>query len=163
MCVCFSAEPLEKTRSSLCLALPHPPLTSNPSHPPVHPCCQRMDPVTMTTGGCCHLPGSLCDCASSTGLWKSVEEAGSDGCQALYVTQVTAIDGRLLSSVLKPMSAQRYFKNITVIAVRCSTGKLWMGLCCLYQICNMISRLKSSPHETLSHLQKKLKCALESL
>ncbi|TMS19862.1 E3 ubiquitin-protein ligase MARCH2 [Larimichthys crocea] len=30
----------------------------------------------MTTGGCCHLPGSLCDCASSNGLWKSVEEAG---------------------------------------------------------------------------------------
>lgn len=130
MCVCFSAEPLEKNRSSLCLALPQPPLTSNPSHPSVHPCCQRMDPVTMTTGGCCHLPGSLCDCASNTGLWKSVEEAGGDGCQALYVTQVTAIDGRLLSSVLKPMSAQRYFKNITVIAVRCSTGKLWMGLYC---------------------------------
>lgn len=130
MCVCFSAEPLEKNRSSLCLALPQPPLTSNPSHPPVHSCCQRMDPVTMTTGGCCHLPGSLCDCASNTGLWKSVEEAGGDGCQALYVTQVTAIDGRLLSSVLKPMSAQRYFKNITVIAVRCSTGKLWMGLYC---------------------------------
>uniref|UniRef100_A0A1A8KFY9 E3 ubiquitin-protein ligase MARCHF2 n=2 Tax=Nothobranchius kuhntae TaxID=321403 RepID=A0A1A8KFY9_NOTKU len=60
----------------------------------------------MTTGGCCHLPGSLCDCASSTGLWKIVEEAGGDGCQALYVTQVTALDGCLLSSVLKPMSVQ---------------------------------------------------------
>uniref|UniRef100_A0A7N6FJS7 E3 ubiquitin-protein ligase MARCHF2 n=1 Tax=Anabas testudineus TaxID=64144 RepID=A0A7N6FJS7_ANATE len=60
----------------------------------------------MTTGGCCHLPGSLCDCASSTGLWKSVEEAGGDGCHALYVTQVTAIDGRLLSSVLKPVGTQ---------------------------------------------------------
>ncbi|KAM7013043.1 E3 ubiquitin-protein ligase MARCHF2 isoform 1-T1 [Tautogolabrus adspersus] len=60
----------------------------------------------MTTGGCCHLPGSLCDCASSTGLWKSVEEAGGDGCQALYVTQVTAIDGQLLSSVLKPVGSQ---------------------------------------------------------
>ncbi|TKS74734.1 E3 ubiquitin-protein ligase MARCH2 [Collichthys lucidus] len=60
----------------------------------------------MTTGGCCHLPGSLCDCASSNDLWKSVEEAGGDGCQALYVTQVTAIDGRLLSSVLKPIGTQ---------------------------------------------------------
>lgn len=69
---------------------------------------QRLATVTMTTGGCCHLPGSLCDCASGTGLWKSVEEAaGGDGCQALYVTQVTAIDGRLLSSVLKPISTQR--------------------------------------------------------
>lgn len=61
----------------------------------------------MTTGGCCHLPGSLCDCASSTGVWKSVEEGGGDGCQALYVTQVTAIDGRMLSSVLKPIATQR--------------------------------------------------------
>lgn len=61
----------------------------------------------MTTGGCCHLPGSLCDCASSPAAWKSVEEAGADGCQALYVAQVTAVDGQLLSSVLKPMSPQR--------------------------------------------------------
>ncbi|KAF7664926.1 hypothetical protein LDENG_00162230 [Lucifuga dentata] len=65
-----------------------------------------MDGVTMTTGGCCHLPGSLCDCATNTGLWKSVEETGGDGCQALYVTQVTARDGRLLSSVLKPVGTQ---------------------------------------------------------
>ena len=68
---------------------------------------QYRDTVTMTTGGCCHLPGSLCDCASSPGLWKSVEESGGDGCQALYVTQVTALDGRLLSSVLKPLASQR--------------------------------------------------------
>lgn len=61
----------------------------------------------MTTGGCCHLPGSLCDCASGAALWKSVEEAAGDGCAALYVTQVTAMDGRLLSSVLKPVAAQR--------------------------------------------------------
>lgn len=61
----------------------------------------------MTTRGCCHLPGSLCDCAGSTGPWKNVEEAGGDGCQPLYVTQVTALDGRLLSSVLKPAGAQR--------------------------------------------------------
>ncbi|MED6274715.1 E3 ubiquitin-protein ligase marchf2 [Characodon lateralis] len=60
----------------------------------------------MTTDGCCHLPGSLCDCAGTAGLWKIVEEAGGEGCQALYVTQVTALDGRLLSSVLKPISVQ---------------------------------------------------------
>lgn len=62
----------------------------------------------MTTRGCCHLPGSLCDCASNAGLWKNVEEAASDGCQPLYLTQVTALDGRLLSSVLKPAGAQRW-------------------------------------------------------
>lgn len=61
----------------------------------------------MTTRGCCHLPGSLCDCAGSTDLWKNVEEGGGDGCQPLYVAQVTALDGRLLSSVLKPAGAQR--------------------------------------------------------
>lgn len=62
----------------------------------------------MTTSGCCHLPGSLCDCAGNAGLWKNVaERAGGEGCQQLYVAQVTALDGRLLSSVLKPASAQR--------------------------------------------------------
>uniref|UniRef100_A0A3B3ILF5 E3 ubiquitin-protein ligase MARCHF2 n=3 Tax=Oryzias TaxID=8089 RepID=A0A3B3ILF5_ORYLA len=65
-----------------------------------------LDAVTMTTGRCFHLPGSLCDCANATGLWKGVEDGGADGCQAHYVTQVTAIDGRLLSSVLKPVSVQ---------------------------------------------------------
>ncbi|KAM8889898.1 E3 ubiquitin-protein ligase MARCHF2-like [Synchiropus picturatus] len=60
----------------------------------------------MTTGGCCHLPGSLCDCTSSPDVWKAVEEGGSTGLQALYVTQVTALDGCLLSSVLKPMTGQ---------------------------------------------------------
>ncbi|CAG04849.1 unnamed protein product [Tetraodon nigroviridis] len=55
----------------------------------------------MTTRGCCHLPGSLCDCA-----WKDVEEGGGAGGQPLYLTQVTALDGRLLSSVLKPAGTQ---------------------------------------------------------
>lgn len=63
--------------------------------------------ASMTTRGCCHLPGSLCDCASSADPWKNVEEAAGDGCQPLYVTQVTALDGRLLSSVLRPAGAQR--------------------------------------------------------
>lgn len=64
--------------------------------------------AAMTTSGCCHLPGSLCDCAGNAGLWKNAaERAGGEGCQQLYVAQVTALDGRLLSSVLKPASAQR--------------------------------------------------------
>lgn len=84
--------------------------------------------VTMTTGGCCHLPGSLCDCASSAGLWKSMEEGsgcggggdGDSGCPALYVTQVTSMDGHLLSSVLKPVSAQRWDTLlIHSVCVRC--------------------------------------------
>ena len=60
----------------------------------------------MTTGECCHLPGSLCDCSGNAALSKSVEE--SDSCQAQYVTQVTAKDGRLLSTVVKPLGTQRY-------------------------------------------------------
>ncbi|CAL8254243.1 unnamed protein product [Merluccius merluccius] len=61
----------------------------------------------MTTGECCHLPGSLCDCASGNGaLSKSAEDVGGDGCQAQYVTQVTAKDGGLLSTVLKPLVSQ---------------------------------------------------------
>lgn len=62
----------------------------------------------MATRGCCHLPGSLCDCAGSGVPWKgAAEEAGGEGCQPLYVAQVTTLDGRLLSSVLKPTGAQR--------------------------------------------------------
>uniref|UniRef100_A0AAY4E8G9 E3 ubiquitin-protein ligase MARCHF2 n=1 Tax=Denticeps clupeoides TaxID=299321 RepID=A0AAY4E8G9_9TELE len=47
----------------------------------------------MTTGECCHLPGSLCDCTGNAALSKTVEE--SDNQRAQYVTQVTAKDGRL--------------------------------------------------------------------
>lgn len=61
----------------------------------------------METRGCCQLPGSLCDCASSAGLWKNVEEGAGEACRPLYLSQVTALDGRLLSSVLKPAGAQR--------------------------------------------------------
>ncbi|MEQ2177811.1 E3 ubiquitin-protein ligase marchf2 [Goodea atripinnis] len=84
---------------------PSPRVTYIPS-PSVLPVLAAVDTVTMTTDGCCHLPGSLCDCAGTAGVWKIVEEAGGEGCQALYVTQVTALDGRLLSSVLKPISVQ---------------------------------------------------------
>uniref|UniRef100_A0AAY5K178 E3 ubiquitin-protein ligase MARCHF2 n=1 Tax=Esox lucius TaxID=8010 RepID=A0AAY5K178_ESOLU len=58
----------------------------------------------MTTGECCHLPGSLCDCTGNAALSKSVED--SDNCRAQYVTQVTAKDGRLLSTIIKPLSTQ---------------------------------------------------------
>ncbi|NXJ07572.1 MARH2 ligase, partial [Odontophorus gujanensis] len=58
----------------------------------------------MTTGDCCHLPGSLCDCPGSAALSKSVED--SDIGRPQYVTQVTSKDGRLLSTVIKALGAQ---------------------------------------------------------
>ncbi|XP_074019933.1 E3 ubiquitin-protein ligase MARCHF2 isoform X2 [Numenius arquata] len=58
----------------------------------------------MTTGDCCHLPGSLCDCPGSAALSKSVED--NDIGRPQYVTQVTAKDGRLLSTVIKALGAQ---------------------------------------------------------
>lgn len=61
--------------------------------------------AAMTTGDCCHLPGSLCDCPGSAALSKSVED--SDIGRPQYVTQVTAKDGRLLSTVIKALGAQR--------------------------------------------------------
>lgn len=61
--------------------------------------------AAMTTGDCCHLPGSLCDCPGSAALSKSVED--SDLGRPQYITQVTAKDGRLLSTVIKALGAQR--------------------------------------------------------
>lgn len=61
--------------------------------------------AAMTTGDCCHLPGSLCDCPGSAALSKSVED--NDIGRPQYVTQVTAKDGRLLSTVIKALGAQR--------------------------------------------------------
>ncbi|XP_030075802.1 E3 ubiquitin-protein ligase MARCH2-like [Microcaecilia unicolor] len=60
--------------------------------------------VAMTTGDCCHLPGSLCDCTGNATLFKSLEE--SDIGRPQYVTQVTAKDGRLLSTVIKALGTQ---------------------------------------------------------
>uniref|UniRef100_A0A8C0EY76 E3 ubiquitin-protein ligase MARCHF2 n=1 Tax=Bubo bubo TaxID=30461 RepID=A0A8C0EY76_BUBBB len=59
---------------------------------------------TTRAWGCCHLPGSLCDCPGSAALSKSVED--SDIGRPQYVTQVTAKDGRLLSTVIKALGAQ---------------------------------------------------------
>lgn len=64
-----------------------------------------LDGLDMTTGECCHLPGSLCDCTGNAALSKTVEE--SDNRRAQYVTQVTAKDGRLLSTVIKALGTQR--------------------------------------------------------
>ncbi|CAB1325995.1 unnamed protein product [Coregonus sp. 'balchen'] len=58
----------------------------------------------MTTSGCCHLPGSLCDYSGSANLPKEVEEP--DAGKAQYVAKVTAKDGRPLSTVLKAVGSQ---------------------------------------------------------
>nr|KAF6401704.1 hypothetical protein HJG63_013013 [Rousettus aegyptiacus] len=55
----------------------------------------------MTTGDCCHLPGSLCDCSSSPAFSKVVEATGLGPPQ--YVAQVTSRDGRLLSTVIRSL------------------------------------------------------------
>ncbi|XP_054645455.1 E3 ubiquitin-protein ligase MARCHF2-like [Dunckerocampus dactyliophorus] len=60
----------------------------------------------MTTGRCCHhLPGSLCDCASSADALKSAEEGEGGGCPTHCISQVTSIDGLLLSSMRKPVQS----------------------------------------------------------
>ncbi len=64
-----------------------------------------LDGPEMTTGECCHLPGSLCDCTGNAALSKTVEDA--DNRRAQYATQVTAKDGRLLSTVIKALGNQR--------------------------------------------------------
>uniref|UniRef100_A0AC11BMK1 Membrane associated ring-CH-type finger 2 n=1 Tax=Ovis aries TaxID=9940 RepID=A0AC11BMK1_SHEEP len=55
----------------------------------------------MTTGDCCHLPGSLCDCSDSPAFSKVVEATGLGPPQ--YVAQVTSRDGRLLSTVIRAL------------------------------------------------------------
>uniref|UniRef100_A0A3B3SJU5 E3 ubiquitin-protein ligase MARCHF2 n=1 Tax=Paramormyrops kingsleyae TaxID=1676925 RepID=A0A3B3SJU5_9TELE len=65
---------------------------------------KRGDGAAMTTGECCHLPGSLCDCTGNVALSKTVEE--SDVRRAHCITQVTAKDGRLLSTVIKSLGTQ---------------------------------------------------------
>ena len=62
-------------------------------------------PVAMTTGDCCHLPGSLCDCSDSPAFSKVVEATGLGPPQ--YVAQVTSRDGRLLSTVIRALDTPR--------------------------------------------------------
>lgn len=59
----------------------------------------------MTTGDCCHLPGSLCDCSGSPAFSKVVEATGLGPPQ--YVAQVTSRDGRLLSTVIRALDTSR--------------------------------------------------------
>uniref|UniRef100_A0A9L0RMZ8 Membrane associated ring-CH-type finger 2 n=1 Tax=Equus caballus TaxID=9796 RepID=A0A9L0RMZ8_HORSE len=59
----------------------------------------------MTTGECCHLPGSLCDCSGSPSFSKIVEATGLGPPQ--YVAQVTSRDGRLLSTVIRALDGPR--------------------------------------------------------
>uniref|UniRef100_A0AC11E1G0 Membrane associated ring-CH-type finger 2 n=1 Tax=Ovis aries TaxID=9940 RepID=A0AC11E1G0_SHEEP len=59
----------------------------------------------MTTGDCCHLPGSLCDCSDSPAFSKVVEATGLGPPQ--YVAQVTSRDGRLLSTVIRALDTPR--------------------------------------------------------
>ncbi|XP_078280208.1 E3 ubiquitin-protein ligase MARCHF2 [Rhinoraja longicauda] len=56
----------------------------------------------MTTGDCCHLPGSLCDCTAAFSKTVAPADAG----RPPYITQVTAKNGRLLSTVVKPLGTQ---------------------------------------------------------
>lgn len=77
-----------------------------PHSPYIPPSRAPLDGSDMTTGECCHLPGSLCDCTGNAALSKTLEEL--DNRRAQYVTQVTAKDGRLLSTVIKALGTQRW-------------------------------------------------------
>ncbi|XP_077440115.1 E3 ubiquitin-protein ligase MARCHF2-like [Vanacampus margaritifer] len=57
----------------------------------------------MTTGGCCHQPDAMCDCAKDTDVNANVEEGGGEGSECHCLTQVTAHDGHPLSSVFKTL------------------------------------------------------------
>ncbi|KAL2295081.1 hypothetical protein Nmel_018230, partial [Mimus melanotis] len=79
----------------------------------------------MTTGDCCHLPGSLCDCPGSAALSKAVDESALGRPQ--YITQVTAKDGRLLSTVIKALGAQSLFSDGPICRI-CHEGGNGEGL-----------------------------------
>lgn len=62
----------------------------------------------MSSSGCCHLPGSLCDYSRNAESDASKESEESDSTtQAQYIAKVTAKDGRPLSTVVKAVSLQR--------------------------------------------------------
>ncbi|XP_063119825.1 E3 ubiquitin-protein ligase MARCHF2 isoform X6 [Rattus norvegicus] len=69
----------------------------------------------MTTGDCCHLPGSLCDCSSSPAFSKVVEATGLGPPQ--YVAQVTSRDGRLLSTVIRALDTPRSYLCVPPVTV----------------------------------------------
>lgn len=62
----------------------------------------------MSSSGCCHLPGSLCDYSGNAECDASKDSEESDStAQAQYIAKVTAKDGRPLSTVVKAVSLQR--------------------------------------------------------
>ena len=63
----------------------------------------------MSSPGCCHLPGSLCDYSggSEADSSKDSMEHSDSTSQAQYVAKVTAKDGRPLSTIVKAVSLQR--------------------------------------------------------
>lgn len=64
--------------------------------------------VAMSSSGCCHLPGSLCDYSGNAESDASKDSEESDSTtQAQYIAKVTAKDGRPLSTVVKAVSLQR--------------------------------------------------------
>lgn len=67
----------------------------------------RRAPSAMTTGDCCHLPGSLCDCNNGGPAFSKVVEASGLG-PPQYVAQVTSRDGRLLSTVIRALDTTRW-------------------------------------------------------
>lgn len=63
----------------------------------------------MSSSGCCHLPGSLCDYSGNAESDASKDSEESDSTtQAQYIAKVTAKDGRPLSTVVKAVSLQRW-------------------------------------------------------
>uniref|UniRef100_H2QF85 RING-type E3 ubiquitin transferase n=1 Tax=Pan troglodytes TaxID=9598 RepID=H2QF85_PANTR len=71
----------------------------------------------MTTGDCCHLPGSLCDCSGSPAFSKVVEATGLGPPQ--YVAQVTSRDGRLLSTVIRALDTPSAVLTVTSCLEKC--------------------------------------------
>lgn len=64
--------------------------------------------TAMSSSGCCHLPGSLCDYSGNAESDTSKDSEESDSTtQAQYIAKVTAKDGRPLSTVVKAVSLQR--------------------------------------------------------
>lgn len=65
--------------------------------------------TAMSSSGCCHLPGSLCDYSGNAESDASKDSEESDSTmQAQYIAKVTAKDGRPLSTVVKAVSLQRF-------------------------------------------------------
>lgn len=79
-----------------------------PSSSPVTSIAISVTDTAMSSSGCCHLPGSLCDYSGNAESDASKDSEESDSTmQAQYIAKVTAKDGRPLSTVVKAVSLQR--------------------------------------------------------